>query len=786
MTLKIADPLYLLSSQTGISVNELRQDAGAGNMSPQSPQAAVKIGEPIPLVFCRRRTIDSTDQGGAFIAPKATEGYFSNQSSNTTLEYKYRLVLSQGDLTQVIVKDVYQKSCRKGTSLSQVYDGRAGNWSPDNDITVLSSGETWATPSYVGTGGSYADMTTFSFEASVSQSDNTWKNQIFIFVRGGAEVTRLADDTAGPSDNFADLAKYLLEKTERVGSSLIDTTALTTAAKFTEANGFHFNGEVNQSQNLQDYLQKESFNFLVRLTHDNGKFGLRPRLPYDSSTHVIDTTAITPKFTFTEEFVVENGFEIDYVPIEDRTPVCFQVMWKQQPDDNFAVVRTTEVRYEGEAADGPFVQIDMSAYCTTSDHSAKIGAYALAVRKYVSHHLRIKVRERNYNRLITIGDIVRVRLRRETSFSTGISHHDFMYEVERIQKTMQGYLLYDLTHFPIDSQGRSKVAREVAGATGPTSQISTGEGTFDCDVNTSSDSNFNSAVGTSSIAVPSIGDYELEIPQPDDTDSDNYDSEIPDWSDPTSDPPPPFSPDNSQLPDIDGGTNPLRVDSLDIEALPPLDAINEDPNPIVSGEISPGDTVSISDTDFTCDGQVEWFRVHKDTGLRTSIAKQNQAVSGSYNLSITTADIDHYIQAIGRCKDPSVASGYGPLRELGTTDVVPTNTRVYSNVIQKSSDSGNTSTQLSYQGPAEIVISDAKCISCSGSTVTCGTAGARPTYRITNYYSATNTCQTTYQSGFAFIDTVAAENCNVSQEWIDTAVDIPTLQSYELYRTDSC
>jgi hypothetical protein len=781
MTLKIADPLYLLSSQTGISVNELRQDAGAGNMSPQSPQAAVKIGEPIPIVFCRRRTIDSTDQGGAFIAPKATEGYFSNQSSNTTLEYKYRLVLSQGDLTQVIVKDVYQKSCRKGTSLSQVYDGRAGDWSPDNDITVLSSGETWATPSYVGTGGSYADMTTFSFEASVSQSDNTWKNQIFVFVRGGAEVTRLADDVTGPSDNFADLAKYLLEKTERVGSSLIDTAALTTAAKFTEANGLHFNGELIQSQNLQDYLQKESFNFLLRLTRDNGKFGLRPRLPYDSSTHVIDTTAITPKFTFTEEFVVENGFEIDYVPIEDRTPVCFQVMWKQQPDDNFAVVRTTEVRYEGEAANGPFVQIDMSAYCTTSDHSAKIGAYALAVRKYVSHHLRIKVRERNYNRLITIGDIVRVRLKRETSFSTGISHHDFMYEVERIQKTMQGYLLYDLTHFPIDSQGRSKVAREVAGATGPTSQISTGEGTFDCDVNTSSDENFNDAVGTSSIAVPSIGGYELDIPQPDDINSDNYDSEVPDWDDPTFDPPPPFSPDNSRLPDVDGGTNPLRQDPLDVE-LPPLDLINEDPDPIVEGEISPGDTLSISNTDFRCDGQVEWFRVNKNTGRRTSISKQNQAVSGNYSLTVTTSDIGHSIQAIGRCKDPSVALGYGPPQELGETDEVPENTRVYNNFI--STGSGDPDEYLSYQGPAEIGIGG-RCIDCAGNTVNCDTASvARPTWIIRNYYRTFETCTSRPNDGFAYEDGVAAEFCDVSEDW--AGAGLPSLVSFELFRTDSC
>lgn len=657
MTLKIADPLYLLSSQTGLSVNELRQDAGVGNMSPQSSQASVKIGEPVPIVFCRRRTVNSVDQGGAFIAPKATEGFFSNQAVNTTLQYKYRLVLSQGQLTQIKKKDVYQKSCRKGTTLNQVYNGRAGSWTPDNNITVLSSGETWATPSFVGTGGSYADMTTFSFESSVSQSDNTWKNQIFVFIRGGVQVTRLADATSGPSDNFADLAKYLLEKTERVGSSLIDTTALTVAAKFTEANGLHFNGELSQSQNLQDYLQKESYNFLLRLTHNEGKFGLRPRLPYDTSTHAIKTTAITPKFTFDEEFIVEDGFEIEYIPIEDRTPVCFQVLWKQQPDDNFALVRTTEIRYSGEAPNGPFVQIDMSGYCTTSDHSAKVGAYALAVRKYVTHHLRIKVRERNYNSEITVGDIVRVRLQRENSFSVGVSHHDFMYEVERIQKTMQGFLAYDLTHFPIDSQGRSKVAREVDNATGPTSQLSIGQGTFDCDVNTPSDPDFNSDIGNTSTSLPSLGDFDFTVPQPSNSSSINFDADLPgggeNWDSPVLDPPPPFNPEIDQLPDSD----PLKEDSLD----------QPEPTPQIggySGTPGTGDTLTLNPG--CANPLIKWYKININTGVATKIG---EGVSATLEVTEALQTEGVRVYGEGCCPDPSQPGGYRVCKKSDEVDI---------------------------------------------------------------------------------------------------------------------
>ena len=646
MTLKFADPLFLLSAQTGLSVGELQESAGVGNMSPQARQASVKIGEPIPIVFCRRRTVNSTEQGGAFIAPKATEGFFSNQAVNTVLQYKYRLVLSQGQLTQLIVKDIYQKSCRKGTNFQQAYNARAGSWSPDNNITVLASGETWNTPSFVGTGGSYADMTTFSFESSVNQDDNTWSNQIFVFVRGGVQVTRLVDSTAGPSDNFADLANYLLEKTERVGSSLIDTAALTTAAKFTDVNGFFFNGTLDKSQNLQDYLQKTSYNFLLRVTSNNGKFGLRPRLPFNSSTHAIKTTAITPEFTFTEEHIVPGGFEIQFISIEDRTPVCFQVLWKQQPDDNFGIVRTTEARYTGEAANGPFIQIDLSGFCTTTDHAAKVGAYALACRKYITHHLRIKVRERNYNSLITVGDIVRVRLQRETSFATGLSFHDNMYEVERIQKTLQGFLTYDLTHFPINSSGASKVAKEVAAATGPTGLISIGQGTFSCNVNSATD---NTVIGGTTSPSPNLPSFDVGLPLPSSSQSPNFDPNVPQWQNPTFDPSPPFNPSNP--------SDPLE-ESLDG---------NTPGNPVIGGYTgtpTAGDTLTYSPG---CPGAfIEWYKVNINTNVSTKIGSGIGAT-----LAVTAALQEEGVRVvgIGRCPDPSSPDGYGPPIESDTVDI---------------------------------------------------------------------------------------------------------------------
>ena len=83
--------------------------------------------------------------------------------------------------------------------------------------------------------------------------------------------------------------------------------------------------------------------------------------------------------------------------------------------------------------------------------------FRLAQRKFITHHLRLTVRERNYNSHLVVGDLVRVRLRRETNEGE-VGYHDKVYEINRIDKTFESKIIYDLTHFPIDSQGRSLIA----------------------------------------------------------------------------------------------------------------------------------------------------------------------------------------------------------------------------------------------------------------------------------------------------------------------------------------
>ena len=683
--MKIQDPLFLLTEQAGMSLSELSGEAAAGVVEVNKLQEAIKTGEPIPILFARYRN----ENGGVMVQPKMSEGYFSNDieereistdgSTNEkdiveVVQVKYLLVVSQGDMPAFQERDLFHGNCRRGT-YNQAYSARAGTWDPGNeigefitntveadadgdytfDLSTLSAGESarlgetiyyaytpvgggslqfaeleyrdYGLPIFCGTSGSYDGITTLSFEYEYTDpADEDVSKCVSLFIRNGITVTRLVDGVTNESDNFVDLAKYLVEANDRLATDLIDNTALTVAAKFTDANGFLFNGEIKNSTRLLDWLQKTSAHYLLRVTDSGGKFGLIPKLPYNTD-FTIKTTQITPEFTFTEEHIAVNGFELEYISLENREPVCYVVEWRQQPEADFGLVRTVELRNTGEAEDGPFVDIDMSDYCTSEDHAVKVGTYYLATRKYVTHHLRLTVRERNYNVSLVVGDIVRVRLRRETTEGE-VEYHDKLYEINRIEKTFESRIVYDLTHFPVDDQGRSIVARMVNDAAGAGNVIDLGRATFDCD---EVDANSTTEVGTDSGGggdnAPSSADTTVTVTPPVTTDS----------------------------PPSEGVDNP--DDSLD------------DPEPTreIGGYTdtpTEGDTLTF---DPGCaDPLIKWYKIDINTGAVTKIG---EGVSATLEVTAALQQEGVRVYAEGCCPDPSQPGGYAVCKKSDEVDI---------------------------------------------------------------------------------------------------------------------
>jgi hypothetical protein len=477
--LSTSDPLALLAIQAGQINAPVEAAAAKGTTELDSPQRFAQIGEPVPIVFARFRN----SKGGILISPGATEARFENDASNNVTAY-YMLVLSEGQLDSIPVKDVFQRACRVGAH-TQTYNRRAGIWTPGNYLVQRAGKDLPEAPFFCGKVGSYPGISTLSFNVTIPDGFDQYNRQVHLFIRGGMAVTRIYDSVTGPSDNFADLVKWLLVNTSRVPAAMIDDAALLAAATFLEVNGFTCNIEIRESTNYSDFVARLAPYFLLSESNAGGKRGLRPLLPVTAGG-AIKTTAITADYTFTEDTVLPGTFEINYLSLADKQPFVAQMIWRQQLESDIGIIRTAEVRYSGTAETGPYESHDLSTFCTSEDHAVKVGTYILAKRMYTTHTIRFAARPQEHNTIITAGDIIRVRLERDNSTYAN-SVHDYFYQVERIAKTLAGDVSYEATHFPIDDQGRSLIALDVAAAVGTGSIIPSGRTGVSCDANSSSD-----------------------------------------------------------------------------------------------------------------------------------------------------------------------------------------------------------------------------------------------------------------------------------------------------------
>jgi hypothetical protein len=627
MSIITSDPLAFLTGQGGIVGTPLTEGGAGGAENLDVAQRGAVIGDAIPIVFCRR----VSSVGGVLISPAATEARFENSLTNEVTGF-YHLVLGEGQMDSIQVRDVFQRSCRVG-SFSQTYGRRAGTFVPGNFI--VARGGSYVTPecpSYCGTGGRYTGLSTMAYQCTYPDGVDQWNRQVHCFIRGGMYVTRLLDSTLGPSNNVADLLLYLLRNSSRVPEVQIDTASLLAAATFTNVNGFWFNGVIQESTNVRDWIDATLQYFLLRQARVAGKEAVSPLLPTNSNGS-IKTTAVSWEFTFTEEHIIPGSFEITYTPLADRKPFCVMALWRQQDDNGIGIIRTAEVRYAGTAEDGPYEQHDLSEFCASENHAVKVGAYILSKRRHVTHRLQIGVKPDAFNPTLTPGDLVRVRLERVAS--TGASSlHDYLYEVDRIGKSVAGEVRLELTHFPVDANRASVVAQEVNAATGTGILLPTGLSGVTCDINSSSDTSVpaDTSLDPSAWDLPDLGAFDFQLGS------------------------------FGEFGLGDPGVNNPR-DGLGGQGSPSAGAAG---NLSYSGDPTApknGDEITAP---VICEGGIViFYRVDPSVEGGKVIAAQ---ATSTYTLTIN--DIDKSVYAEIVCPDPSSPTGYGEPIQLGATPIV--------------------------------------------------------------------------------------------------------------------
>jgi hypothetical protein len=454
-----AAPVFTLPPVAEAEAGRLPPPAAAEAAAAQTPlnaaQQAMAIGEPIPVVFCRRRN----DAGGVLLFPKATEAAFSNTSTQQTA--RYHCVLGIGPMGSIQTRDFRVGACRVG-SFSQNFDKRAGTWSPGNTATAQAGYQVPTFPTACGGGGDYKGLATLEFSNTTTGGTDDWRTGCNVFARDGLTVTRLLDNTSGPSDNIADLVLWAWQRSSRVPAGMIDMDSLVAAARFVDVNGLLCNGEFTESANIGDWLLGILPYFLLRETKIGGKFGLRPLLPTNPDG-TIDTNAITPVWELGEDVIVPESFSQEWSDAGTRLAPKLTMLWRQQSETDMPIVRSLKV---GLDRAGPAEQHDLSGFCATEIHAARVGAY-MHGRRYLSTHTGVvQLRPGMQTGLMVEGDVVQVKLNLITGREPDALLSEW-YVIEAVAQSRDGVESLQLSHFPVGADGRSLLALLVAGATAP-------------------------------------------------------------------------------------------------------------------------------------------------------------------------------------------------------------------------------------------------------------------------------------------------------------------------------
>lgn len=293
----------------------------------------------------------------------------------------------------------------------------------------------------------------------IDQINNFHNTQVSIFCSNGISVYNLLTAATGPSSNYADLVYHLgLKYAETVS---MDTTSLTAAANFTNANSLFFNGALVDAVNYKEWLEATSGFFLLSPLNLESRIGLRPALPV-TGAHAIDTDVLTPAYTFDEDSITEGTYAVDYIPLSERKPFEAVMLWRDQADAGLGTdqpfTTTLKVRYTSDTGTLPQEQYDMSDFCVTSAHATLAAKYFLAKRKRTTHNISFST-----DIFTTLGlkpgDLIAVELDRVTSDGTSRTETNH-YLIDTLTRRMDGTASITAEHFPLSS-GASVIAADI-------------------------------------------------------------------------------------------------------------------------------------------------------------------------------------------------------------------------------------------------------------------------------------------------------------------------------------
>lgn len=242
----------------------------------------------------------------------------------------------------------------------------------------------------------YTNMSTVGLAIKSSGQINSVE-QLRLWTPTGINVQRLIENDTKPSNLFADLVYYLLtSKSQGVGNvvppELIDADSLRIAAQFQRANQIFYDGVVEESESFRSFLYDNAALQLCNFTIKNGRFGMMPALPYDSS-YQISTQPVTVEQIFTAGNIIADSLQVQYIDAAQRSNFRALVSWRvtvenDLPSQASALVDWADIP-EGSRATTQQA-FDLTDFCTNRAQALRTARFLLSVRRRITHTVSFK------------------------------------------------------------------------------------------------------------------------------------------------------------------------------------------------------------------------------------------------------------------------------------------------------------------------------------------------------------------------------------------------------------
>lgn len=258
----------------------------------------------------------------------------------------------------------------------------------------------------------YTQLTTCGLALKASRNF-TSLDQLRVWLGTGIPVRRFQPgiSSIGPSNKFTDLVYYLLtDKTAGAGAvvspDLIKAEDFPATAQFLEQNKLFFDGAIDQSTNLRQFIGDTAPFFLCSFVIADGRFSLVPAVPIDSSG-AISNAPVKIKQLFTSGNIIEDSFSVEYLAAEERKDFQAVMRYRKETRNQLPQEQTLAVRWAELGSDLHSVEsFDMTQYCTSRDHALLVAKYFLSIRRRVTH--TVKFQTTPYGIDLAPGDYIKV------------------------------------------------------------------------------------------------------------------------------------------------------------------------------------------------------------------------------------------------------------------------------------------------------------------------------------------------------------------------------------------